>query len=424
MSTEALDPLSEDDLETISIVARNGQTGRITPYEARSMVSEIIILRSQVARLANLVETKDLANKMLRAQIEMLGEKPCVAPSKATRGEAMTDTVKDVVDNAAYLRDWAADIRKSSGNSVDADKLDSIATEIDDLKRASRNRDMWKGQCERQAEELTRLRSLAGSVPEGWKDISTAPKDGTRFLGYSDRGHTRECLWYLGAWCYISGIGACKRIKLTHWRHLSAPPVASSPVAPVAETVVSSDADDMIDQLNVLCEDFGCEAGSNRLHWLHERLTKLSELEAASQEAQPKVGGLAPGDKAAFDALTTAGDALSFAAQTTGGVAGRDEGLVEAVNGWHSAKDKARQLRRIERFESSNDALPSSSSAERARAIEALTVAHSALEQIRHESDCDDPEFEIIDRRHHQDLETAFQKIVVALRSLKQQENG
>jgi hypothetical protein len=69
----------------------------------------------------------------------------------------------DVADNAAYLREWAADIRKSNGKSVDADRLDSIAAEIDDLKRASRNRDMWKGQCERQADELTRLRTLLSS---------------------------------------------------------------------------------------------------------------------------------------------------------------------------------------------------------------------------------------------------------------------
>lgn len=69
----------------------------------------------------------------------------------------------DVADNAAYLREWAADIRKSNGKSVDADRLDSIAAEIDDLKRAARNRDMWKGQCERQADELTRLRALLSS---------------------------------------------------------------------------------------------------------------------------------------------------------------------------------------------------------------------------------------------------------------------
>lgn len=38
------------------------------------------------------------------------------------------------------------------------------------------------------------------------------------------------------------------------------------------------------------------------------------------------------------DALLEAGDALSFAAQTSGGVAGRDEGLVNAIDGWAKAR--------------------------------------------------------------------------------------
>lgn len=37
-------------------------------------------------------------------------------------------------DSALFLRKWAADIRKSSGVSVDADRLDGIASEIDELK--------------------------------------------------------------------------------------------------------------------------------------------------------------------------------------------------------------------------------------------------------------------------------------------------
>lgn len=39
-------------------------------------------------------------------------------------------------DNADYLRRWAADIRTSNGKSVDADRLDSIAADIDALKQA------------------------------------------------------------------------------------------------------------------------------------------------------------------------------------------------------------------------------------------------------------------------------------------------
>jgi hypothetical protein len=103
----------------------------------------------------------------------------------------------DVADNAAYLREWAADIRKSNGKSVDADRLDSIAAEIDDLKRAARNRDMWKGQCERQADELTRLRTLLSSSrgEQGWRTMDSAPKDGTHIIGNTQWG-AREIWWH------------------------------------------------------------------------------------------------------------------------------------------------------------------------------------------------------------------------------------
>lgn len=103
-----------------------------------------------------------------------------------------------MADNAAYLREWAADIRKSSGKSVDADRLDSIAAEIDDLKRAARNRDMWKGQCERQADELNRLRTLLSSSrgEQGWRTMDSAPTDGTPIIGNTQFG-ARE-IWCPG----------------------------------------------------------------------------------------------------------------------------------------------------------------------------------------------------------------------------------
>jgi hypothetical protein len=37
-------------------------------------------------------------------------------------------------DNALYLRKWAEDIRAHSGKSVDADRLEDIADEIDRLR--------------------------------------------------------------------------------------------------------------------------------------------------------------------------------------------------------------------------------------------------------------------------------------------------
>jgi hypothetical protein len=53
----------------------------------------------------------------------------------------------------------------------------------------------------------------------------------------------------------------------------------------------------------------------------------------------------------AYQELTKAGDALSYMAQTSGGTAGPDYDLMTAINKWSKAKDKVRQLRRIERFE-------------------------------------------------------------------------
>ena len=37
-------------------------------------------------------------------------------------------------DNVQYLREWAKDIRGSSGVSVDADRLDAIANELQELR--------------------------------------------------------------------------------------------------------------------------------------------------------------------------------------------------------------------------------------------------------------------------------------------------
>jgi hypothetical protein len=44
--------------------------------------------------------------------------------------------------------------------------------------------------------------------------------------------------------------------------------------------------DDTADMLQVLCEDFGCEAGSNRIHWLHDRLSAAQEARDALRSIQ------------------------------------------------------------------------------------------------------------------------------------------
>jgi hypothetical protein len=72
-------------------------------------------------------------------------------------------------DNAVYLREWAADIRKHSGKSVDADRLNRIADEIERLRamdivewlRRDENHMTWmKKRLLEAADEIERLRAI------------------------------------------------------------------------------------------------------------------------------------------------------------------------------------------------------------------------------------------------------------------------
>lgn len=53
----------------------------------------------------------------------------------------------------------------------------------------------------------------------------------------------------------------------------------------------------------------------------------------------------------AYRELIKAGNNLCLMAETTGGVAGKDDGLRDAMNRWCEARNRVVQLRRIERFE-------------------------------------------------------------------------
>lgn len=56
-------------------------------------------------------------------------------PSRDTAGAAGEPRGQEK-DSVAFLRNWAADIRASSGVSIDADRLDEIASEISALRAA------------------------------------------------------------------------------------------------------------------------------------------------------------------------------------------------------------------------------------------------------------------------------------------------
>lgn len=53
----------------------------------------------------------------------------------------------------------------------------------------------------------------------------------------------------------------------------------------------------------------------------------------------------------AYKELIKAGNNLCFMAETTGGVAGKDHGLRDAMNRWCEVRNMVVQLRRIERLE-------------------------------------------------------------------------
>lgn len=94
------------------------------------------------------------------------------------------------------------------------------------------------------------------------------------------------------AWCLVDEIAA-KYIMVMVDVDPSVPPKAAIYDDEVAELITASllkasqheDAigwQEHIEQLNTVCEDFGCKAGTDRIHWLHERLAKIAELEDTS----------------------------------------------------------------------------------------------------------------------------------------------
>lgn len=68
---------------------------------------------------------------------------------------------------------------------------------------------------------------------------------------------------------------------------------------------------------------------------------------AAVVEAKPQDHWTAKGAIASARALIEAGNKLCLMAETSGGTAGRDDGLVDAINHWAAERDKHKQVLRI-----------------------------------------------------------------------------
>lgn len=66
----------------------------------------------------------------------ILDEDVVVVPSRTRLdgGEVMSD----IVEHIKFLRQWAADIRESSGQSVDADRLEAISLALSEARSAGR----------------------------------------------------------------------------------------------------------------------------------------------------------------------------------------------------------------------------------------------------------------------------------------------
>ncbi|WP_426750631.1 hypothetical protein [Pseudomonas aeruginosa] len=109
--------------------------------------------------------------------------------------------------NHAHVDD-CAHIENPGGAWVKASDYDALAAEAQALReerdRIERNRDMWKGQCERQAEKLEALRARF-VVPDGYALVPVEPtremfiavnkEDDKAYAGGCDHGAQFDWLW-------------------------------------------------------------------------------------------------------------------------------------------------------------------------------------------------------------------------------------
>lgn len=67
---------------------------------------------------------------------------------------------------------------------------------------------------------------LAERAKTTWRDIATAPKDGTLFLAYAEAGqHGLPELYSLCSWNEFGGFCICELRNATHWMPLPAGPL-------------------------------------------------------------------------------------------------------------------------------------------------------------------------------------------------------
>lgn len=89
---------------------------------------------------------------------------------------------------AERLNNWAMDAFEGRSLIGAVQDISEGARVVSDAARIERNRDMWKGQCERQATELTTLRAENELMREAVKVADDAINEMFR---YFDGGETR-----------------------------------------------------------------------------------------------------------------------------------------------------------------------------------------------------------------------------------------
>lgn len=148
-----------------------------------------------------------------------------------------------------------------------------------------------------------------------WRDIATAPKDGSRFVAtghnyglYSEVRHTCVAQWFRGCWMEASDWNETSELKyLTHWMPLPSPPddvaaPAEQQAAPKAAPGESLTRDQIREVF--MAHGFTVKEGQTDLkQYVYDAAHALLELVAAPQQEAPNA---APGEPDPADIIAGA----------------------------------------------------------------------------------------------------------------------
>ena len=112
--------------------------------------------------------------------LNMLDEKEAEAQTLSEQNTKFQHMLADVV-----AKHFAENIKRSTAQkSMDVYLSEGIRLLEEERDRIGRNRDMWKGQCERQAEQIAALRARVVVVPDRY----VLDEDDTKSIYYRGRG--------------------------------------------------------------------------------------------------------------------------------------------------------------------------------------------------------------------------------------------